>query len=568
MNGSPPTLLTRQDVATFLRVRLKTLTYLVWALDEEKRYDTFEIARKAGREPRVVDAPIKPIKDLQRKLAAWLVAWYRPRNHVHGFVPGRSSYTGAALHENKEWVLRVDLQDFFPTIHFGRVRGVFSHDPFSYPDEAANLLAALCCHRQRLPQGAPTSPILSNYVCRGLDSQLADLARSERCHFTRYADDITFSTDRTTFPPTVGYLQEGESVAGEALTELIEAHNFAINRTKTRLQRSTQRQRVTGLVVNKGRNVPRNYVRGLRQLLYIWRTYSEADASAALDRAAEPRDWPPDKPKPNFRWAVAGRVNYVGFVKGWTDPVYLALANQWAELDENFSPRALPPLPDESVRLFCEGASDWPQVSAAQGYFHRQGEFTELILEGQDSPKWSDSELLKRCQRLAETRQSTCCICLFDSDSPKILTQAVDDATGWRDWGNGVVAVSLAPPPWRTSGERICIEMLHPADVLEKQTADGRRVFLSEEFSERSSQHKSGAFNTPKAVRHKDGPLVVEPVIPIGSEASVSLSKMDFASKVKEDVDPFAGLTFDGFRPTFERIEHAARIASLGLRKT
>jgi RNA-directed DNA polymerase len=263
---------------------------------------------------------------------------------------------------------------------------------------------------------------------------------------------------------------------------------------------------------------------------------------------------------------VAGRVNYVGSVKGWTDPVYLALAHQLAALDRDFRPRALPPLPTGTIRLFCEGETDWPHLAAAQEFFHANGEFIDLRLEAQQADKWGHDELLKRCERLAESPQLSCCICLFDADSPNILKQAVDP-TGWRNWGNGVAAVALAPPPWRKPDERVCIEMLHSEDVLRRETAEGRRIFLSEEFSPKTAQHESGLFNVPYAPKRKDPTLVVDQVWKMGSEESVALSKREFSKRVREGQEPFESVDFEGFRSSFECIEAAARSASLGVRR-
>ena len=198
--SSLPTLLTRPDVARYLGVDLRTLTWWVWALAERRRYYEFAINRKTGGEPRIIRAPIKPIKDFQRMLLPLLERAYRPKPHVHGFVRERSAITNGAVHRNQRWILRIDLTNFFPSINFGRVRGVFRAYPFDYPDDVATLLAQICCHRNELPQGAPTSPTLSNLVCRRLDKELAELGKALHCHYSRYADDICFSSGRKTFP--------------------------------------------------------------------------------------------------------------------------------------------------------------------------------------------------------------------------------------------------------------------------------------------------------------------------------------------------------------------------------
>ena len=360
---------------------LKELTWWIWALDENKRYKRFEIARRSGGDPREINAPIKPIKDMQRTLAQHIAQIYRPRDHVHGFVEGRSILSNSSRHRRKTWVLRVDLWKFFDEINFGRVRGVFLKPPFDYSEEVATTLAQLCCHHNALPQGAPTSPIVSNLVCRKLDSELADLARKERCHVTRYADDITISTDRTVFPASVASWEGGRSTVGPQLGELIDENGFKVNEQKTTLTRFTQRQRVTGLVINEKLNVPRDYIRGLRSLLHIWERYGPDDAEVAMLRARPRENWPPEKPAPDFASVVRGRVNYVGSVRGWDDPLYIQLAGRLDVLDEEYSPKRPPPLPGGAARLFTEGESDGIHLLAALAKFQAAGDFPQLQLE-------------------------------------------------------------------------------------------------------------------------------------------------------------------------------------------
>lgn len=553
---TPPRLFTRSDVAALLGVPLRQLTWWVWALDEHKRYTRFDIARRASDQPREISAPIKPIKDMQRTLVDVLAGCYQPRAQVHGFVNGKSPATNALPHRRKKWVMRIDLKNFFPNINFGRVRGMFMAYPFDYPADVATLLAQLCCHRNQLPQGAPTSPIISNFICRAMDAELAQIARDERCHYTRYADDLVFSTDRTTFPAAIGSIDAGESVAGSAVVDAISRNGFSINTAKTNLMRFAQRQRVTGFVVNEKLNIPKSYVRGLKALLHVWERYGEDAAAESAERARPRSNWPPDKPDPEFRSVVRGRVNYVGSVKGWTDPVYLGLALRLSGLDSSFSPKAPPPLPTGVVRLFTEGESDGLHISAALRHFQTQGQLIGLNLVWEALPDGAtgDKELLKQCEALSRSPQPTCCICLFDRDTPQTLKTAV--ASGdWKNWGNGVASVALVPPPHAETGEAVCIELLHPPDVLLREDSDGRRIFRADEFDRRTSQHKNGPYSVP----HPAKTLVREDVHEFPSRKSVALSKMAFANGVHDNAPPFDGLTFDGFMPTLQVIDQAAR---------
>jgi RNA-directed DNA polymerase len=549
-------------------VPLKELTWWIWALDESKRYQRFEIARRSGGDPREINAPIKPIKDMQRTLAQHIAQIYRPRDHVHGFVEGRSIISNSSRHRRKTWVLRVDLWKFFNEINFGRVRGVFLKPPFDYSEEVATTLAQLCCHHNALPQGAPTSPIVSNLVCRKLDSELADLARKERCHVTRYADDITISTDRTVFPASVASWEGGRSTVGPQLGELIDENGFKLNEQKTTLTRYTQRQRVTGLVINEKLNVPRDYIRGLRSLLHIWEQYGRDDAEAAMLRARPRENWPPEKPAPDFENVVRGRVNYVGSVRGWDDPVYVQLAGRLEVLDEKYSPKYPPPLPVGAARLFTEGESDGIHLLAALAKFQAAGDFSQLQLEWEPLPGGDgtgagegDKQLLFHCEALARTPQAKACVCVFDRDTPQVLKKALDGGD-WKDWTNGVVSVGLGPPGHLEVGSLFCIELLHPKVLLQRKDSEGRRLFTTDEFDPKTGFHLGG---DPYIVPRRASTLIREDVYEFPSQKKVGLGKVSFARAVSNGNPPYEDADFEGFRPTFELITRALRAATEGI---
>ncbi len=363
---------------------------------------------------------------MQRTLAKVLTACYEPPVNVHGFVVGRSPVSNAFLHRRQQWVLRFDLLDFFPNINFGRVRGMFMAFPFEYPPDVATILAQLCCHENQLPQGAPTSPIISNYICRRLDAQLGQLARAERCFYTRYADDICFSTDRTSFPAALAAIEAGIAAVSSGLEALVTSNGFAVNPQKTRLMRRTQRQRVTGLVVNEKVNPPQSYTRSLRNLLYIWSRHGEGAAEESLRRAHGIENWPPGKQTPDFRNILRGRIQYVGSVKGWGDLTYRRLAYALQELDPSFQPSTLRILEStQVVRIFAEGKSDLLHLVAARRYFQERGEFTHLAFEiGNDADAGGEAALLAKCKALSVTHQQTPCVCVFDREmTPSCVRQ-------------------------------------------------------------------------------------------------------------------------------------------------
>jgi RNA-directed DNA polymerase len=553
-----PRLVRRGDVADLLGVPARQLTWWIWALLPHRRYDRFEISRRNGGPPRVIHAPIKPLKDLQRGLAEILLDVYEPRVHVHGFVRGRSPTTNAQQHQRQHWILKFDLEDFFPSINFGRVRGLFMAYPFEYPGDVATTLAQLCCHRNELPQGAPTSPIVSNFICRSLDAELGRLARAERCRYTRYADDICISTSRTEFPSSLATIRSGGEVRlSEQLTALVRRQGFRINPEKTRLLRRSRRQRVTGLVVNRKANVPIEYVQSVRNLLYIWKRYGEAEAAEALVRHELPRNRPPAKGAVAFKPLVRGRVQYIGSVKGWSNPTYRKLALLLSTLDPEFHPRTLFFLETvQLVRIYTEGPTDPKHLAAALRFFHERGEFTNLEFEiPDDASADGDTKLLAKSEELAQSEQATPCVCVFDRDNDDIIPRAVG-STNTRVRGVNVANAVIAPPEWR--GHRVCTEMLYPDSDLRRRDDAGRRLYLSEEFDSLTGQHQDEDVHVPNPDRNRQAKkLVREDVYRFGTRESVGLSKMAFADNVEAGIQNFEGMDFEGFRRTLEIVEEA-----------
>jgi hypothetical protein len=194
-----------------------------------------------------------------------------------------------------------------------------------------------------LPQGAPTSPVMSNLVCAGLDSELRRFAAAHGCRYSRYADDLTFSTDRREFPRGVVQFDHGSGVpvlkVGDSLVRIIKHHSFTINEAKVRLRTRGQRQEVTGLVVNTVANVRREYVRTIRGMLHAWEKSGEAAAEAHLPKHYR-KQRRPGTPIPKFRDVLLGRLSLLAMVKakGRRDKVFVNLWNRLSKLDLAFLP--------------------------------------------------------------------------------------------------------------------------------------------------------------------------------------------------------------------------------------
>ena len=313
----------------------KHLVYYLYRLPLERRYKNFEVPKKTGGQ-RTISAPNSGLKVVQRRLVDLLADVYTPRNGVHAFVKGRSILTNAEQHVGRRYVLNIDLSNFFDSINFGRVRGIFKARPYLATNEVATVLAQICCHRGKLPQGAPTSPVISNMICASLDSGLREFARKNKCTYTRYCDDITFSTNLSRFPEQVA-LREGEGevriiALGSQLIEIIHQNGFEINHKKTRLLTRSDRQEVTGLVVNEFPNVPRKYLRNLRAALHAWERYGlEAfqEVYAVKYYAGDSEGKVPDVQR-----VIQSRIQYVGSIRGFGDNLYATLRDRFNALSD------------------------------------------------------------------------------------------------------------------------------------------------------------------------------------------------------------------------------------------
>lgn len=190
---------------------------------------------------------------------------YETQPQAYGFVADKSITDNAALHTGKAFVLNVDLKDFFPSVHFRRIKVMLEKPPFNLSGDKeplAFLIANLCTENGVLPQGAPTSPFFTNVICQRLDEKLEKLANKFQTTYSRYADDLTFSANAYIFSKR--FMLE--------LEQIVKGERFQINEEKTRIQGSAYRQEVTGLTVNEKVNVNKHYLRSYRTMLHLYKT--------------------------------------------------------------------------------------------------------------------------------------------------------------------------------------------------------------------------------------------------------------------------------------------------------
>lgn len=310
----------------------------------KKRYKSFQIPKKKKGEYRDISAPTYTLKTIQRCLNTIFFCLFEPleaselsKNQQHlvgkkifphksakGFLPKRSIVDNAKLHVGKKFVYNIDLEGFFPNTTFARVRQVLKLAPFNLNDERnelGKLVTALCCQNDCLPQGAPTSPTLTNMVCQRLDRKLYKLAKENEANYTRYADDITFSSNKTIFKEELK----------EIIEKIILDEGYKINRAKERLQNKGIHQEVTGIVVNKKLNVNRKYIRDL----YFWFSHWEKDGYVSTklffdqkytNQKGFSRYEGKIPPMENVLW---GKIQFLGMVRGKNDALYLKFMDKW-----------------------------------------------------------------------------------------------------------------------------------------------------------------------------------------------------------------------------------------------
>lgn len=262
-------------LAAAIGIDLKELRFLAFnrKVSTVSHYHKFFMPKKSGGK-RLISAPMPRLKKVQYWILENILNKVPLHKAVNGFVSNRSIVTNAKPHVAKDLVLNMDVKDFFPSIHFKRVKGLLQQ--LGYSEKISTILSLLCTeavtdevaidgknyfvqkeHRV-LPQGAPTSPAITNILCFSLDNRLQGLANKLNCNYTRYADDITFSG--------------GKEVNAQQLVwrikRILQDESFTVHPDKIRIMRKGTQQEVTGVVVNQHLNVNRKDLRQFRAMLH------------------------------------------------------------------------------------------------------------------------------------------------------------------------------------------------------------------------------------------------------------------------------------------------------------
>lgn len=305
----------------FLKCSFRDLEVII----NQPIYKHYTIAKKKGG-ARDIFEPEKNLKRIQKRLNYYLQAYYlciKPKE-VHGFVVN-PHYLGtyynivgnAAAHTQKKVVLNIDLKDFFPSISAKRVKDLFASSYFNFNAQIANAAALICTYQGKLPIGAPTSPVISNFVCLSLDHDLSTFCKEHNLAFSRYADDLTFSSDIAITNDQIF-----------DIINIIKKNHFEINPKKLRLKSNNRKQIVTGLTVNEKVNVDRKLLKKIRAMLHDFtrngidtatQKHFNISTTATVHRA-------------KFIQRLEGYINFIGLVRGKNDALYLKYKMSFDEM--------------------------------------------------------------------------------------------------------------------------------------------------------------------------------------------------------------------------------------------
>ena len=305
------------ELSRFMRMNLSEIESIL----NEPQYKRFKVKKKKGGK-REICAPEPILKKIQKRLNYFLQAYYlclRPEA-VHGFTVN-PHYLGqrcniaenAKMHTGKKHIANIDLKDFFTSIAAWQVKDIFTSEIFGYSEQLATALTLLTTYEGKLPTGAPSSPVLSNFICLKLDQDLAGFCTLKGLTYSRYADDMTFSSDS---------LISSDEILD--IISIIQENGFKINEKKLRLKKANQKQTVTGLTVNEKVNVERKLLKKTRAMLHdlsMNGVYVAARKHFKIEGDVQARLLV------RFINRLEGYINFIGQVRGKEDILYRNLKN-------------------------------------------------------------------------------------------------------------------------------------------------------------------------------------------------------------------------------------------------
>ncbi len=269
----------------------------IWhtAKNINKFYKIFEVPKNSGGTRRLC-SPKSNLKYIQQHILRNFLSEMPVSQYATAYIKGKKLYENAEPHTNKKYLLKMDISDFFGSIGFEQVySSVFNTRLF--PKQIGVVLTTLCCRKDALPQGAPTSPALSNLVMKQFDDYIGNWCKMRGISYTRYCDDMTFSADKPLYNV---YFK---------VKNMLEDMGFEVNAKKTRFVSAAKRQSVTGITVNDHVAVSRDYKRELRQEIYYVLKYGLAQNIMNGDKSKFIKNCTPDTKA--YYNNLVGRINYI-----------------------------------------------------------------------------------------------------------------------------------------------------------------------------------------------------------------------------------------------------------------
>jgi len=541
----------RKNLAAWFYVTDKKLCYLLYKKKVENCYREFTIPKKHGGK-RLISAPNELLKYFQRKILEAVDGLFTPSSSAFGFVKGKSIIDHARAHRNKRWVICFDIENFFPSINFGRIRGLFMAEPFSFSDEVATCLAQICCLNGALPQGAPTSPALSNLICLSLDRRMKELSRKYKFSYSRYADDLCISSNLREPSKDLCEFADGKWVVGSALKKVVEESGFSINERKTKFRPKNQRQMITGLIANEKVGMPREWRRQLRVLLHLREKYGPEDAMEIVKTWC--RNSVRRKKAGSIDSLISGKAGFSYHLEKSGRPTFtLSLFRGYPGAREVI----VNPYESFPVSLYTEGRTDGIHLLAAHRFFRQVNKFKKLNISlAGDRPTSGSADLLAHMYRLTKQSPNKFTVGIFDCDEPAFMAREGLKPGEFKRLDGAVYIMCLGRPVHVADGQRFCIEDLYDWGEASRFDENERRLFKYVEFND---------FGEDGTGRFEVNPVASDALYVTGSVRrkkdghSALLSKVTFAGYINRLEYPFRNIGFYGFSPTFSTLSAIVR---------
>lgn len=322
----------RAETLSALALLLEENPFQLVYMSRNPAYQVFTLPKPGGGS-RLIETPAAPLKKCLQNLNEYLQALYyiHKTEAAYGFVAqpdkdpdARNIVTNAQRHLGNPWLVNVDLKDFFHQVHHHRMMRIFSQHPFRCKPETAQLLAALVTFNGRLPMGAPTSPVCSNFAAREFDGELLAYAKANRLTFTRFADDLSFSSPK---PPPKNMLTD--------IKAILKAHQFMVNPKKIKEFGPKEVKMVTGLEVAETIQITQAFMdellKDIDRFKHIWQVQTATSQYKETEWVEQ------------FKRAVEGKINFVGMVYGYRSERYqyaAGLFEQCFDTDEFIESRS------------------------------------------------------------------------------------------------------------------------------------------------------------------------------------------------------------------------------------